>query len=120
MKKLTKEELVENFAEATIAQTEAIMVIGSAKLSNKAANKIILCVKKLFALGDDGKDELSRLFKHERPDVRCTVAAFLLKYKTDESLKVLKQLSKLKGLVAFEAQEAIKRWEEGNWHLDEF
>lgn len=45
-------------------------------------------------------------------------AAFLLRYRTTEALHVLREAAKGSGLIAFEASEAIKRWEERTWELD--
>jgi len=45
-------------------------------------------------------------------------AVFLLRYKTADALAVLRELSKKRGIIGFEASEAIKRWEEGTWQLD--
>jgi hypothetical protein len=39
-------------------------------------------------------------------------------YRPVEARKVLQELASGKGLVAFEAGEALKRWEEGSWQLD--
>ncbi len=45
-------------------------------------------------------------------------AVFLLRYRHAESVKVLEDLSKGVGMIAFGAQEALKRWDEGAWKLD--
>jgi hypothetical protein len=45
-------------------------------------------------------------------------AVYLLRYKTREALEVLRKEAAGVGLVAFGAQQAIKRWEEGTWKLD--
>ena len=66
-----------------------------------------------------GLDALSELLAHESPDVGSAAAAFLLRYKTEEALAVLREVAQRPGLIGFEASEAIKRWEEGEWHLDE-
>jgi len=42
----------------------------------------------------------------------------MLRYRMRESLEVLQAEAKGAALIAFEASEAIKRWEEGDWHLD--
>jgi hypothetical protein len=51
-------------------------------------------------------------------DVRVMAATFLLRHRTTESMSVLRQAAKGPGLVAFEAAQAIKRWNEGAWALD--
>ncbi|MBI5027083.1 MAG: DUF2019 domain-containing protein [Nitrospirae bacterium] len=115
---LNAKKLVEQFAEATIGQNQAIMD-GDAKLSNKYANKRIDCFRKLRQLGDAGREELATLFNHENLGVRVAAAAYLLKFKTEEALRILRELSKIQGLIGLDASETIKRWEEGTWHLDE-
>nr|WP_160174483.1 hypothetical protein [Archangium violaceum] len=44
--------------------------------------------------------------------------ALLLRHRTAEAKAVLEEAAKGKGLVPFEASEALKRWEEGTWSLD--
>jgi hypothetical protein len=51
-------------------------------------------------------------------DVRVTAAACLLLHRTEEAKAALEEAAKGKGLVPFEAQQALKRWEEGTWALD--
>jgi hypothetical protein len=58
------------------------------------------------------------LFKHPRMDVRVAAAAHLLRHRTAEARAVLQEIAKGEGLAAFEAGEALKRWEEGTWALD--
>ncbi|WNG51604.1 DUF2019 domain-containing protein [Archangium minus] len=111
------EELVEQFALNVAAQTEAIWR-GDAKTGNKHARKYGAAVDKLLAHGDTGRDALLVLLKHERMDVRVMAAAHLLRYKTAEAKAVLEEAAKGQGLVPFEAQQALKRWEDGTWALD--
>jgi hypothetical protein len=114
---MSLEELVEAFALHTAAQTDAIFR-GDAKTGNKHANKRIEAFKKLRAHGDAGRDALVVLFTHPRMDVRGMAAVYLLRYRTAEAKAVLEEIAKGVGLAAFEAQEALKRWEEGAWALD--
>ncbi len=111
------QKLVEKFARHTAAQSEAIMG-GDAKASNKHANESIAVFKRLRAHGDVGRDALATLFAHPRMDVRTAAAALLLRYRTAEARAVLEEAAKGKGLIPFEAQECLKRWEEGTWSLD--
>lgn len=109
--------LVSMFAENAIAQKHAIMA-GNARLSNKCANKCLSSFVALRTLGNEGREALSTLFNHEQPAVRSMSAAFLLRYKTNEALQILEAMAHGQGLVAFEARETIKRWNEGAWNLD--
>jgi len=111
------EKLVEEFAKAIIKQNEAIMK-GNYKLGNKYAKKYIKCYQQLFKVGEEGKEALAKLFNHDDIGVREMAAVVLLKYKTEEALKILRELANKPGLIGFGASEAIKRWEEGTWNLE--
>ncbi|MFP2896278.1 DUF2019 domain-containing protein [Corallococcus sp. 4LFB] len=111
------QKLVEEFAQNVAAQTDAIWR-GDAKTGNKHAKESIAAFKRLRTHGDVGRDALATLFIHPRMDVRTAAAALLLRYRTDEAKAVLEEAAKGKGLIPFEAREALKRWEEGTWSLD--
>ena len=111
------EKLVEEFTCHVQAQTEQI-VAGDAKIGNKHAKKAIAAFMQLRASGDAGRDALALLFTHPRMDVRVSAAALLLRHRTAEAKAVLEEAAKGKGLVPFEASEALKRWEDGTWALD--
>ena len=110
-------ELVTQFAEHVAADTDAIWR-GDARAANKHAKKYIAAFDKLRAHGNAGRDALAALFTHPRMDVRVTAAAVLLRYRTAEAKAVLEEAAKGEGLVPFEAQQALLRWEEGTWALD--
>ena len=114
---MTLEELVEQFAQHVQAETEAGWR-GDAKAANKHVAKYSAVFKKLRAHGDAGRDALARLLKHPRMDVRVTAAACLLRHRTAEAKAVLEEAARGEGMIPFEAQEALKRWEEGTWALD--
>lgn len=109
--------LVAQFAEDVAQQTDAIWR-GDHKAGNKYAKRYIATFEKLRAMGDVGREALCALLDHYRPDVRVMAAAFLLRYRTAQALEVLREAAKGSSLVAFEASEAIKRWEERTWSLD--
>ena len=111
------EKLVAKFEDSTIKQTEEIRN-GDARAGNRYAKQRVAAFKKLRALGDLGRDALVPLLAHPRADVREIAAVYLLRHKTEEALKVLRQEARGVGLVAFGAQQAIKRWEEGTWSVD--
>jgi len=111
-------ELVAEFAEAVAAQTDAIWT-GDAKTGNQHATRFIAAFDRLRELGDPGRAALAALFEHERSDVRVMAAAFLLRYRTSEAKTVLwRAATEGQSMVAFEAQQTLKRWEEGTWSLD--
>jgi hypothetical protein len=111
------EELAEQFAWHVQAETEAGWR-GDVKAANKYVKKYAAAFKKLRAHGDAGRDALAVLFKHPRMDVRVTAAACLLRHRTAEAKAVLEEAAKGEGMVPFEAQQALQRWEEGTWALD--
>ena len=113
----TVEDLVREFADNVIAQTECI-ARGDAKSGNRHAKRSIRAFAKLRALGDAGRDALVPLLKDKSADVRTAAAVYLLRYRTDEARAVLEAEARGKGLIAFEASEALKRWDEGTWSLD--
>lgn len=110
-------DLVQQFAETVIAQDECLER-GDAATGNKHARRRIAAFRKLRAMGDSGREALAALLWDPRPSVRTMAAAYLLRYKTAEALAVLRAAAKGTGLIAFESEEAIKRWEEGTWQLD--
>ena len=69
-------------------------------------------------MGDAGRDALVPLMSHAQPDVRSMAAAFLLRYRHAEARRVLEEIAAGKDLIAFEATETLKRWDEGTWQLD--
>ncbi|XXF78547.1 DUF2019 domain-containing protein [Myxococcaceae bacterium GXIMD 01537] len=111
------DRFVDAFAHHTEAQTAAIWK-GDAKTGNAHAKRCLAAFKKLTEHGDVGRDALARLLIHPSMDVRTMAAAFLLRYKTAEAKAVLEEAAKGQGLIAFESQQALKRWEEGTWALD--
>jgi hypothetical protein len=111
------EELVEQFAEHVAAQTDAIWK-GDAKAGNKHAKRYGAAFDTLRAHGDAGRDALTVLLKHPRMDVRVTAAACLLRHRTAEAKAVLEDAAKSEGMIPFEAQQALQRWQEGTWALD--
>ncbi|MFY0583252.1 DUF2019 domain-containing protein [Cystobacter fuscus] len=111
------EKLAEKFAHHTAEQTDAIFR-GDARTGNRHAKQRIATFKKLRAHGNAGRDALAMLLSHPRMDVRGMAAVYLLRYRTVESKAVLLEIAKGEGLAAFEASEALKRWEEGTWALD--
>lgn len=91
---------------------------GDAKTGNKHARQRAATFKKLCARGNAGRDALTVLFCHPSPDVRSMAAAYLLRYRTQEAIAVLEEVARGQGLIAFEAGQALKHWNEGTWTID--
>ncbi len=115
--KLHLEKLVNQFADATAKQTDAIWQ-GDAKTGNRQAKRLLAAFDKLRSIGNSGRDALVPLLSHQRPDVRVRAAAFLLRHRTAEAMAVLTEIAKGRSLTAFGAQQALERWKEGTWKLD--
>jgi len=111
------EKLIQQFADNVVAQTDAIRR-GNARTGNQHAKRYIRAIKTLQSFGDQGRDALVPLMHEGRDDVRAMAAAFLLRHRHEEARRVLEDLAHGEGFVAFEASEALKRWEEGTWQLD--
>jgi predicted ArsR family transcriptional regulator len=111
------EKLVREFAENVVAQTDAIRR-GDPRTGNKYAKRYIRAFQALRALGDQGRDALVPLMLEGRDDVRGMAAAFLLRHRLSEAHRVLQDLARGEGFVAFSAAETLKRWNEGAWELD--
>jgi len=115
-----KDKMVKEFAKSVQLQYEAIMQ-GNAKEGNKHADKYMRCFKELVErYGDSGREKLSSLLDHSDDRVKAMAAAYLLRYKTSKSLQILERIAKEgKFIISTGAELTIKRWKEGNWHLDE-
>ena len=111
------QELVSEFADG-VMQQKAEMKSGTARAGNLAARKYGRAWDELRTRGDEGREALAALFEDERPDVRAMAAACLLKYRTRDAKRVLKEVAQGEGLAAFGASEVLQRWKEGDWHLD--
>ncbi|MBU8898800.1 hypothetical protein DRW03_11245 [Corallococcus sp. H22C18031201] len=111
------DELVEQFARNVAAQTDAIQR-GDAKAGNKSAKLYGAALQALRAQGDAGREALAVLLRHPRTDVRAMAAAFLLRYRTDESKAVLEAAVLEGGIAAIGATLTLRRWAEGTWALD--
>lgn len=110
--------LVHTFEEAVLA-SEAAWSRGDTPAGNRHASRSTRAFFELIIkFGDTGRDALARLLSHQEVYVRTTAAAYLLRYKHAEAMRVLKEAAASGGKGAFEAQQAIDRWNEKDWHLD--
>jgi hypothetical protein len=112
------DSLVKEFASCVVHQNEAIFR-GDATASNEYARRYIAAFGKLrSSWGDEGRDALATLLVDHRADVRVMAAAYLLRHCKERARAVLEAEAKGSGLIAFGAEQALKRWEEGTWALD--
>ena len=110
------DKLVQEFADCVVAQTDAIKAADH-ETGNRFARGYSKAFKTLRVVAG-GRDALAALLLHQRDDVRAMAAAFLLRHRTAEASAVLRELAHGKGVVAFGAIQALKRWQEGTWDLD--
>ena len=108
--------LVSEFRESLIRQTDTIWNEGGS--GNAFARKSIRAFEKLREHGNAGRDAFAILMTDLRPDVRVAAAAYMLRYRHDEAMEVLRQAAGRESMVGFSEGEAIKRWNEGVWSLD--
>src|SRR5262245_54679467 len=104
------------FRENVIAQTDAIWNQG--RSGNAYASKRTRAWVKTREHGNAGRDAFAILMTDLRPDVRVMAAAYMLRYRHEEAMQVLRQAASRDSMVGFEAGEAIKRWNEQVWSLD--
>lgn len=105
------------FVDSVVKQTQAVWS-GDPRKKNREARRCWRSFLQIREFGDAGRDALAELFTHERADVRVTAAAFLLRHKTTEALKLLHEEAQESTLVGLEAEQAIARWRDGTWQLD--
>ena len=114
----TIRRLVARFEQNVIAQTECFRR-GDTRQANIHARRYIRAFDGIRKIGDEGREALAELLKHERDDVQVMAASFLLRYRTDECKKVLKRIAEENhGILSFGASQALERWNDKTWELD--
>lgn len=117
-RKHTKEDLVELFRSAAARHFTASLA-GDYRSANREATTISQSFRQLKDIGDEGYQALMTLLEDENKAVETMAAAYLLKYATDVAISVLRKNAQDEGLIGFKSQQALERWREGDWHLDE-
>lgn len=115
----TIDALVREYANAIVATSEMSLSDPVSK-HNVQMNRASRAWKKLVSkYGDEGRDAFCQLLGHPNAVVRVNAAALLLRYRNRAAMSVLMtEAKKGPSLLAFTAQQALQRWEEGDWHLD--
>jgi len=108
------DKLVDDFANSVAQQQRS----RDAETGNQHAAAYVAAFEALRAHGDAGREALTRLFEDRRAEVRVMAAAFLLRYCEARARAVLEAEAQGRGMVAFGAQQALERWEDGTWELD--
>jgi Domain of unknown function (DUF2019) len=110
------DHLVKEFADCVAAQSEA-MARNDPGAGNRYAKRYIAAFEKLRPQ-EGGRDALAVLLADDRAPVRVMAAAYLLRHSGANARAVLEREAGGKGLIAFGAAQALKRWDEGSWALD--
>ncbi len=116
-KKQDYKKLVEQFAEAAEKSFEAILK-GDWRENNKWVKRQVKAFQQITEIGEVAREELLTLLEHENLAIAKSAAAFSLKYATEKSKTTLARISQEPGILGFEAQQALQRWEEGSWQLE--
>lgn len=115
--KKTASELVQEFADSLIKQSQAIHS-GTAKEARYYGRKRGPIARKLLRMGDEGKQEFATLFHHQHREIRGTAAVYLISSMPEEALAVFRELAEGDDLIADAAKMRIKEWEEHPEHYD--
>lgn len=99
------------FEEAAIKQGEASK-LGKGKEANRYYDKIGTIVT--YLKSNRCLERLSLYYTHPDLSVRSWAAAYLLPLYEKESLKVLKEISKMKVFGSLDAKLTIQEWKNGN------
>lgn len=111
------DDLIAKFTQAAKNHYEASLN-GDWRTANKEAATIRKTVSKLGSLGVSGKEALLAQTDSQDFSVASMAAVYSLKYATEKSISVLARIAKEPGLLGFEAEQALQRWNEGEWHLE--
>lgn len=107
------DDMIEEYIQLTISRGEALEE-GNSKKANKQFDKIRKIEKELKLDSDLYVKYFEPLLEHENDYVKVNAAYSLLPLTTKKSEKVLAELSKKRGLMAFEAEMTLQEWKKGN------
>ena len=110
-------KLIAEFAAAARKHYEATMQ-GNWQETNKQAKRVASIFREIVDNGESARQALLALADSEDLAVAKTAAAFSLKYDPEQAGTVLRRIAKEPGMIGFVAEQALKRWEEGDWHLE--
>ena len=109
--------LIQSFILSTIAHHDATLN-GDWRGANKSARKRHKIFLQIVEAGDTAREALLAQTKNDNIHIALIAAVYSLKYNPEQSLETLHWLADKPGLLGFEAEQAIKRWEEGSWRLE--
>ncbi len=117
MTPLQIEELIKVFADAAKTQHMA-RNSNDWRTANKETKKMIKAFRKICDIGPSARDALLALTDEEDSYVALNAANFSLKHNPEKAIRALKRIAMQPGVIGFEAQMAIKHWEEGTWKIE--
>jgi hypothetical protein len=109
--------LIDKFSSSTNAHHEAISK-GDWRTANKHAKQINKVFLEIVKIGEEARNALLTLTDDDNVAIAAMAAVYSLKYDTDKSLATLRCIAKESGLIGFEAEQAIQRWVNGEWHIE--
>jgi len=112
------EELIEKFTQAAKSHYAASLA-GDWRTANREAETIRDTMKVLRSLGENARKALLDQTDSQDLSVSSMAAVYSLKYAPEKSISVLTRIAKETGLIGFEAEQALQRWKEGEWNLEE-
>ena len=112
------DKLIADFVEAARKHHEATMT-GNWRETNKQANRIRKAFQGIKRFGEDARQALLAQTENQDPAVASMAATYSLKYSPQQAQTVLQRIAGEPGIIGFEARQALQRWKEGDWHLDE-
>jgi hypothetical protein len=112
------DRLITDFVEATKKHYEATMA-GNWRETNKQAKRIRKAFQGIKSAGENARQALLAQTENQDLAVASMAAAYSLKYSTKQAQTILQHIAEEPGIIGFGAQQALQRWEEGDWHLDE-
>src|SRR6267142_3923131 len=114
MKTTESDALVKKFASASQEHYHAILV-GDYAVANAHAATISRVIEEIRTNENATIGALLPLLDDSRPEVSLMAAVYLLKHDTEKSLETLALLKVRDDLIGFRADQAMKRWNDGEW-----
>jgi hypothetical protein len=115
MKMTDIQKLLSKFSNAAIRHHE--YSLSNSAAANRAAREMAIAYRELTKLGPQAREKLLELIESDDPRISINAACYSLKFNPEKSLAALETLKKQPGTIGFEAEQAIMRWEEGNWNV---
>ena len=106
-------KLIEKFRETALVHGKAAGE-DDYKSANRYFDKIIALLPKILSHGSIGEAALLALTEDQDPSVACWAATYSLKFDANRALAVLGKLSKMPGVIGFDAKMVLELWQEGN------